>query len=391
MVTVAVVLVSGFDETEAMTIVGVMRKSGVRVTLAGAGHPDPIVGSGLVRVVPDVDLAAITPAQYDLLVIPGGRKPFPADRELAGLLSRFSTSGRPIGAGCGATPLLAAAGIRIDERTIAIATRLTATPARDSRPVICQGTGSARDFARALVRRLGKESAAAATHDTPATVCSNAGQGQELVDGTIQALVSALEMKDPYTQGHAKRVTEYALGIGRCLNLPADELRDLYLGALLHDIGKLGTGETLLNKTESLLPAELELIREHPLRGTLMIVGIESLSHIVPTILHHHERWDGSGYPGKLRGEQIPLHARIVTVADAYDAMTSNRAYRKALDNGTVHRELLAGAHSQFDPLLVELFIDRLSVAGPCLAGFADCFFHDESFAMPLTVPHGTS
>ena len=184
---------------------------------------------------------------------------------------------------------------------------------------------------------------------------------RRLFNSTIQALVGALEMKDSYTQGHAKRVTEFSLSIGSKLNMSESEMRDLYLGAILHDIGKIGTEEEVLNKPDSLNRHEETLVREHPLKGTLFIVGIENLSHIVPVILHHHEHWDGTGYPGRLKGEQIPLHARIVAVADAYEAMISNRSYREGLDKEVAVRELIKKKGSQFDPFIVDVFIECLN------------------------------
>jgi HD-GYP domain-containing protein (c-di-GMP phosphodiesterase class II) len=173
--------------------------------------------------------------------------------------------------------------------------------------------------------------------------------------------VGALEMKDTYTQGHAKRVTEYSLSIGSKLNLDETELRDLYLGAILHDIGKVGTDDDVLNKPDSLNLREETLVREHPTKGTLFIAGVENLSHIVPVILHHHERWDGKGYPGRLKGEQIPLHARIVCITDAFDAMMSKRSYREGLDRETAIRELIKEKGTQFDPFLVDVFIECLN------------------------------
>ena len=130
---------------------------------------------------------------------------------------------------------------------------------------------------------------------------------------------------------------------------------------MLHDIGKIGTNEDVLNKPDSLSRHEETLVREHPLKGTLFIVGIENLSHIVPTILHHHERWDGSGYPGRLKGEQIPLHARIVSVTDAFDAMISNRSYRDGLEKDIAIRELQKQKGTQFDPFIVDVFIECLN------------------------------
>lgn len=183
---------------------------------------------------------------------------------------------------------------------------------------------------------------------------------QQLYDSTIQALVSSLEIKDPYTKGHAKRVTEYALGIGRLLGLSGDELRDLYFGAILHDIGKIGVHEQILNKPGSLDHEEMVLVHNHSYDGTTVIDGLANLRHIVPAIRHHHERWDGQGYPDKLRGEEIPLHARIIAVVDAFDAMTSDRAYRQALPYDKVIKELRDGRGKQFDSRIVDVFLGFL-------------------------------
>lgn len=182
-----------------------------------------------------------------------------------------------------------------------------------------------------------------------------------LFNDIIQALLGALELKDSYTQGQARRVAEYCLSIGSKLKLPVIEMRDLYLGAMLHDIGKYNTAGDVLNKPDSLNLHEETLTREHTMKGTLFVVGINNLSHIGPTILHHHEHWDGTGYPGRLKGEQIPLHARIVAVADAFDAMISKRSYRDGLDKASALRELVKGKDTQFDPFIVDVFIECLN------------------------------
>lgn len=155
-------------------------------------------------------------------------------------------------------------------------------------------------------------------------------------------------------------VTEYAALIGKRLEFSPDELRDLYFGAILHDIGKIGVHEHVLNKSSQLETEEVELVQKHPYDGITVIEGLENLRHIIPTVRHHHERWDGLGYPDGLKGEEIPLHARIVAVADAYDAMTSDRAYRLALPDDNVTMELRAGRGKQFDPRIIDLFLDIL-------------------------------
>ncbi len=183
---------------------------------------------------------------------------------------------------------------------------------------------------------------------------------RKMYDSTIQALVSSLEIKDYYTRGHAKRVTKYCQRLGQAMGFSEEQLTDLYYGAVLHDIGKIGVHEGILNKPEGLAWPERKAIEKHPENGANVVGSLDNLRHIVPTILHHHERWDGTGYPKGLRGEQIPLNARVVAVADAYDAMTTDRAYRTALTHEQAVQELKDGRGKQFDPEIVDLFLDIL-------------------------------
>ena len=174
----------------------------------------------------------------------------------------------------------------------------------------------------------------------------------------IQALAGSLELKDSYTHGHAERVTMYSMEIGRRLGLGEEELQVLHLGAILHDIGKIGIHEDILRKPCSLLDVEIEEFRKHPEAGAGIIEKIEALQHLKPTVLYHHERWDGSGYPKGLCGLDIPLHARIVAVADAFDAMTSDRPYRsQPFDHSAAIEELLRCRNRQFDPGIVDTFV----------------------------------
>jgi HD-GYP domain-containing protein (c-di-GMP phosphodiesterase class II) len=178
------------------------------------------------------------------------------------------------------------------------------------------------------------------------------------VNNLIQVLVETLEVRDTYTQGHTRRVAEISLAIGSRMNLSKIELRDLYAGAILHDIGKvIGTTEQTLNKPEQLDQREEIIMREHTLKAGLLIVGLENLSHILPTILYHHERWDGTGYPARLQNESIPLHARIICVADAYDAMVSTRAFRAAMSKEEAIAEMISQKEKHFDPDIVDELI----------------------------------
>jgi hypothetical protein len=144
----------------------------------------------------------------------------------------------------------------------------------------------------------------------------------------IVALVEAVEAKDPYTRGHTQRVAELSVLIGQELHLAPDQLRTLNQAAMLHDIGKIGIPDSILNKPGPLLPEEFAIIKDHPVRGHRIIEKVRSLQQELGGVRHHHERLDGSGYPDGLRGQEIPLHARIIAVADVFDALTSARPYR---------------------------------------------------------------
>ncbi|HWP36954.1 MAG TPA: HD domain-containing phosphohydrolase [Gemmatimonadales bacterium] len=180
---------------------------------------------------------------------------------------------------------------------------------------------------------------------------------EELFLEGVQTLVHALEAKDPYTQGHSARVAAYAGAIGRALGLPEPDLQVLELGAELHDIGKIGVRESVLRKEGRLTRDEYEHIMSHTVIGARILDPL--LKHepqAIAIVRSHHERLDGSGLPDGLRGEQIPLMARIVTVADSFDAMTSSRPYRPALPVEHALTELLTRSGDQFDPAVVAAF-----------------------------------
>ncbi len=172
--------------------------------------------------------------------------------------------------------------------------------------------------------------------------------------GTIRALAMALDTRDPYTAGHSERVSAVSVAIGRQLQLPADQLEILRLGALLHDIGKIGISDAVLRKPGALTPEEYELIQQHPSVGARILRNVHFLAPHLPIVELHHERPDGQGYPHRLQGEEIPLLARIAHVADAFDAMTSARAYRPARNSAEALRELWRCAGSQFDAEVVQ-------------------------------------
>ena len=173
---------------------------------------------------------------------------------------------------------------------------------------------------------------------------------------TSGALAEAIEKRDPYTGGHTKRVLEYSLIIGREMGLPKKELENLKLSAVLHDVGKIGIDDAILRKHARLDDAEQKEMMRHPDFGADIMKRVPQLSNIVPGILHHHERMDGKGYPAGLTGETIPMHARIIAVADTYDAMTTTRPYRKGLPQEVAIAELKKFSGAQFDALVVEAF-----------------------------------
>lgn len=181
---------------------------------------------------------------------------------------------------------------------------------------------------------------------------------REAYVATVRSLIGALEAKDPYTRGHSERVAQYAVALGQALDLEAPELLQLEHAALLHDLGKLAVPSAVLVKPGRLDAAEMDRIREHPARGADMIARIPPLRDLAETIAQHHERIDGAGYPTGIHGDKISMSARVLAVADSFDAMTTTRAYRPALDRDAAVAELLSGAGSQFDAEIVRCFIE---------------------------------
>lgn len=180
---------------------------------------------------------------------------------------------------------------------------------------------------------------------------------ENLLIGTVTSLVSVIDAKSPWTKGHSERVTNYAKKIANGLELDNEWIETLTLGALLHDIGKIGTYDTVLDKPGPLTPEEFELVKKHPQKGADIIAPIKQLGSVVPIVKHHHEKYDGSGYPDGLRGEEIPLGARILTVADSFDAMTSDRPYRKSSSREYACLKLKELAGVFYDPKIVEVFL----------------------------------
>ena len=174
----------------------------------------------------------------------------------------------------------------------------------------------------------------------------------------LSTLSRAIEARDPYTRGHSARVTAIAEAIARRLGWDEQRLELLHVGGPLHDIGKLGVSEEVLAKPGRLDEQELAQIREHPKLGARILLRVAALRGALPYVLYHHERWDGNGYPTGRAGEQIPLEARVLAVADAFDAMTSNRPYRRALDHQAAVAEVARCSGTQFDPEVVRIFLE---------------------------------
>lgn len=194
------------------------------------------------------------------------------------------------------------------------------------------------------------------TVEQAASLAYALGSLEESYQATLLALSAALDARDRETEGHSQRVTRLALAIGAQLKLSAEELTNLERGALLHDVGKIGVPDNILLKSGPLTKAERELMNRHPQLGYDMLKGIPFLKEALPVVLHHQEMWDGTGYPEGLRGEQIPLGARIFAVADTYDAMTSTRPYRRAMTHEEALAEIRRCSGTQFDPRVVEAF-----------------------------------
>lgn len=175
---------------------------------------------------------------------------------------------------------------------------------------------------------------------------------------TAEALAEAIEKRDPYTGGHTKRVLTYSMATAEYMGLTPEEMEQLKLSAILHDIGKIGVEDRVLRKQGSLNDEEYGLMKGHPKMGAEIMEHVEKLKGIIPGMRHHHERFDGKGYPEGLKGSEIPLPARIIAAADTFDAMTSDRPYRKGLTDETAINELQKFAGIQFDPDVVRAFIN---------------------------------
>ena len=188
---------------------------------------------------------------------------------------------------------------------------------------------------------------------------------KQLLLNTVETLATAIDIKNSYTHGHTERVMKYSMTLLKYI--PQEKLKEskdfesmLKISALLHDIGKIGIPESILNKTGKLLPEEIKLIEKHPSLGAEILEPIKEFKDVSLGVKYHHERYDGKGYPYGLTGEDIPLIATIISVADAYDAMTSDRPYRKGLDKGVAVKEIISNKNKQFNPIVVDAFLEAV-------------------------------
>ena len=186
---------------------------------------------------------------------------------------------------------------------------------------------------------------------------------KDVLVGLTRSLTAAIDAKDEYTYGHSERVARAAVELARELGLREPEQNDIYLAGLLHDIGKIGIRDEVLTKRGLLTELEFKHIQQHPVIGHRILAGLQAIAHLLPGVLYHHERYDGSGYPEGLSGDSIPLLARILSVADSFDAINTTRPYRSALSPERVDQILREGAGAQWDPLVIDAYFrcrDRL-------------------------------
>lgn len=183
---------------------------------------------------------------------------------------------------------------------------------------------------------------------------------EKMLDEMIKTLASSIDAKDAYTHGHSERVAQYALMLAQRLNLSSEECKEVFYAGLVHDVGKIAIPDTIINKPGKLTDDEFALIKSHPERGAKILLQIEDMPYLSVGAKFHHERYDGKGYPSHAKGEEIPLLARIIAVADSYDAMTSKRSYRNTLDQSYVKQEIWKGMGTQFDPLVAKQMISLI-------------------------------
>jgi HD-GYP domain-containing protein (c-di-GMP phosphodiesterase class II) len=209
---------------------------------------------------------------------------------------------------------------------------------------------------------------------------------RESLFGLVRCLTGAIDAKDPYTWGHSERVARIAVRIGKQMALPPAVVSDLYLAGLLHDVGKIGIRDNVLQKPGKLTDEEFEHVKQHVVIGDRLVSHVRPLAHLRPGVRNHHERWDGQGYPDGLAGEGIPLQARILAVADACDAMMAARPYRPGMAPDRIDAVMVGGAGSQWDPDVIAQFMAcRSELYSICQRGLGDSVFFAVERALNLS------
>lgn len=217
-----------------------------------------------------------------------------------------------------------------------------------------------------------------------AVALKDAGVAQALEDPDLQVLATvgaAAEIKDRYIRGHPERMSEWGVALAEEMGLSPGRVRDIRIAALLHDIGKVTVSEGILNKPGKLTRREFDSIKDHPIVGSTLVSQVRGFERLAKIVRHHHERFDGTGYPDGLAGEDIPPESRILSVLDVFDALTHERSYRNALSNAEALTEIERGAATQFDPMVVKAFLALLKKRGDGLRAPAQAASKDRSLA----------
>ena len=291
-----------------------------------------------------------------------------------------------------AAGLLAARHGQVDGRTaavvggsLALAAVLAALVARSITRPVAELVRGALDIARGRFGRQVQITSRSEIRDLAYTfnhmskeLAAYDGENRRLIQAlergyldTIRCLAAAVDAKDPYTRGHSDRVAALSVEIGREMGFSGDALRSLEYGGILHDIGKIGIPDAILLKRGTLTPAEMAQIRDHPAIGADIVGGVEFLRNALPCVLSHHERWDGTGYPKGIAGEDIPLFARIVNIADTWDACTSRRPYQEPIPADVVVAILAGLRGAQTDPAVHDALLGVLRRKGALAADSA--------------------
>ncbi len=197
-----------------------------------------------------------------------------------------------------------------------------------------------------------------AIHEYTLSLRRQANDMRQLFLGSVESLAAAIDAKDPYTRGHSRRVTRISVLLGQRLFLSDEQIRELEISALMHDVGKIGIDDAILKKPSTVTPEERKVLQMHPVLGAAIMKPIPLLTNMIPGMLQHHERWDGSGYPEGLRGESISLYGRIIAVADTFDAMTSDRPYQETFSFERSRDMINGWSGTRYDPVIVRAFLD---------------------------------